>query len=251
MRETLAPLLTVDAIVAGYGGGEVLHGVSLEVRDGEVVCLLGPNGAGKTTLLRAIAGLLRPRAGHVRLAGRDVTRTPPHIRARRGVALVPEERSAFGELTVDQNLTLGAMAQRRARDPRWLRDHKAEVFELFPVLHERSGQLARTLSGGEQKMLVIGRALMSEPMLLLVDEPSQGLAPQLVASISDALIELHKERQVSVIVAEQNLERVLGWAHRAYVLSGGRVQHQGPAAELRDDDELMEKLYLGDYVDRV
>jgi ABC-type branched-subunit amino acid transport system ATPase component len=242
-------LLTANDLVAGYGAGVALHRVSVEVGSREIVCLLGPNGAGKTTLLRTLAGLIRPRSGQVLLDGRDVTSLPAHRRARLGIALVPEERSAFSDLTVDQNLRLGAVATRHAHRSASLAQRRARVFELFPRLGERGGQLASTLSGGEQKMLVIGRALMSDPRLLLVDEPSQGLAPQALDVIIAALRELHDSAEVAIVVAEQNTERALSWADRAYVLSTGTVRHAGPAAELEADEALMEKLYLGDRVE--
>ncbi|MDO8308896.1 MAG: ABC transporter ATP-binding protein [Actinomycetota bacterium] len=244
-----SPLLEVGRLVAGYGSGVVLHGASITVSGGEIVCLLGPNGAGKSTLMRTIAGLLKAQEGTVHFSGTDVTSLPAHQRARRGLSLVPEERSAFADLTVDQNLTVGAIASRGGTDKSSVEDRRLEVFDLFPRLHERRSQRSGTLSGGEQKMLVIGRSLMSAPILLLVDEPSQGLAPQALAVISAALQRLRTDHGISILIAEQNTSQALGWADRAYVLSGGRVSFEGAASDLQADDALMQRLYLGDDID--
>jgi branched-chain amino acid transport system ATP-binding protein len=243
---TSAPLFGVENIVAGYGRGETLHGVSLEVREGEIVCLLGPNGAGKSTLLRVMAGLLRARKGTVRLGDHDITSLSPYVRAGLGFALVPEERSAFPDLTVEQNLILGALSAGRASDRKWLMTHQAQVFELFPQLKERAGQEAHTLSGGEQKMLVVGRALMSDPSVLVLDEPSQGLAPKLVDAIAAALAQIRHERGISIVVAEQDADRALDWSDRAYVMSDGAITFSGTAEQLRKDTLLMERLFMGD-----
>jgi branched-chain amino acid transport system ATP-binding protein len=232
--------LRVRDLTAGYGGVPALHGVSLEVRPGEMVALLGANGAGKSTLLRAISGLLRPARGSVEFQGSAIERRPAHEIVRKGMAHVPEGRRLFGRLSVRDNLLLGAYGQ---RDEKWREDGLARVHALFPVLAERSAQTASTLSGGEQQMLAIGRALMSRPSMLLLDEPSIGIAPKLVLRIFEALREIN-QRGVTMLVVEQNVRAALAHAHRAYVLQTGRVVAEGPAAELLQGD-LVRKAFLG------
>jgi branched-chain amino acid transport system ATP-binding protein len=236
----LAPDLLVRDLTAGYGGVPALHGVSLEVRSGEMVALLGANGAGKSTLLRAISGLLRPARGSVEFRGSAIERRPAHEIVRKGMAHVPEGRRLFGRLCVRDNLLLGAYGERdlEARDERL-----AQVHDLFPVLADRRAQTASTLSGGEQQMLAIGRALMSRPSMLLLDEPSIGIAPKLVSRIFAALVEIN-QRGVAILVVEQNVRAALSHVQRGYVLQTGRVVAEGAPADLLQGD-LVRKAFLG------
>lgn len=226
--------LVLEGIQAYYGRSHVLHGVGLEVGEGELVALLGRNGAGKTTTLKAALGLLPPRAGRVLVFGQEATRLPPHRVALLGVGYVPEGRRIFPYLTVEENLrlTLG-----RRPGPFDLE----RVYALFPRLRERRAHLGRQLSGGEQEMLAIARALLLNPRLLLLDEPSQGLAPLVVRQVAETLKAL-KGEGVSILLAEQNAHLALGLADRVYVLDDGRVVHAGPASELREDPERVRAL---------
>ena len=229
---------------ARYGPVHALRDVSLEVRAGELVALIGANGAGKSTLLRAIAGLVAPAAGRVALDGRDVTGQAPEAMIRAGVALVPERRRVFAPLTVLDNLELGGYALPRGRDFRSrLEAGVEEAYRLFPVLRRRRDQLAGTLSGGEQQMLAIGRALMTRPRLLLCDEPSLGLAPLVVAEIMRLLSTL-REAGTTILLVEQNARMALRSADRAYVLEVGSVVLSGAATDLLEDDQL-KAAYLG------
>ena len=234
----------MSGLSARYGPVPALRDVSLEVRAGELVALIGANGAGKSTLLRAIAGLLVPAAGRVALDGRDVTGQAPEAMIRAGVALVPERRRVFADLTVLDNLELGGYALPRGRDFRSRLDAGLEeAYRLFPVLRRRRGQLAGTLSGGEQQMLAIGRALMTRPRLLLCDEPSLGLAPLVVAEIMQLLSTL-REAGTTILLVEQNARMALRSADRAYVLEVGSVVLSGAATDLLQDDQL-KAAYLG------
>jgi branched-chain amino acid transport system ATP-binding protein len=234
------PLLAVDRIDVSYGDVQVLFGLSLEVREGEIVTLLGSNGAGKTTTLRAISGLRRPRAGDIRFRGRSLLEVPAAERADLGIALVPEGRELWGQLTVRENLELGAYHRRvRARAATNLE----RVFAMFPRLGERQGQLAGSLSGGEQQMCAIGRALMSEPTLLMLDEPSLGLAPILVEQVMQTVADLHRAG-ITVLLVEQNLHKALEIAQRGTVIETGRVRLSGTSAELRASAEIR-AAYLG------
>jgi branched-chain amino acid transport system ATP-binding protein len=220
-------MLEVDGVEAGYGHLRVLHGVSLAVREREVVSLVGPNGAGKTTLLRTIVGLVRPRAGRILLDGARIDGLAPEVIARRGIALVPEGARVFPEMTVLDNLRMGAVIPRaRARRAETLE----AVLEMFPRLRERAGQPARTLSGGERQMLAMGRALMATPRLLLLDEPSLGLQPSLVRALIENVRRI-SEGGVTVFLVEQNIHISLPLSHRAYVLEEGRIvlEDAGPA----------------------
>ena len=237
---TAAALLSVDRIDVFYGDVQVLYGLSLEVREGEIVTLLGSNGAGKTTTLRAISGLRRPRGGDIRFRGRSLLGVPAAERAELGLALVPEGRELWGQLTVRENLELGAY-HRRVR-PRVGRNLE-RVFALFPRLAERQGQLAGSLSGGEQQMCAIGRALMSEPTLLMLDEPSLGLAPILVEQVMTTIAELH-QAGITVLLVEQNLHKALEIAERGTVIETGRVRLEGTSAELQGSAEIR-AAYLG------
>ncbi len=232
--------LTVEGLRAGYGAVEALHGVALHVEPGEIVALLGANGAGKTTTLRAISGLLRTTAGSIRLDGESLAGVPAHEVVARGLVQVPEGRRLFATLTVRENLGLGAFAR---RDPSGVEASRAFVHRLFPVLRERERQLAGTLSGGEQQMLAIGRALMAAPKVLLLDEPSLGLSPILVRTILGAIREVNAAG-VSVLLVEQNARAALRLARRAYVLVTGAVVLEGPARELAEDPGVR-KAYLG------
>ena len=233
-------MLDVRDLDAGHGDIRVLSGVSLSIGPGEIVALLGPNGAGKSTLLNTVAGLLRPRRGSVTFEGEDLHRLRPHLVVERGVALVPEGRRLFGSMSVEDNLELGAFAP-RARATR--RAGLERVYALFPDLQGRRRQLVRALSGGQQQMVAVGRALMTSPRLLMLDEPSLGIAPRLVGSIMDALVEINRGG-VAVFLVEQNVQAALGLAHRAYVLESGRIALQGRAAELARDPHVR-RAYLG------
>ncbi len=232
--------LTIDGLRAGYGAVEALHGISLHVDPGEIVALLGANGAGKSTALRAISGLVRPTAGEIRLGGESLAGIPPHEIVARGLVQVPEGRRLFATLTVRENLDLGAFTR---SDATGVEESRRLVHRLFPVLLSREKQLAGTLSGGEQQMLAIGRALLSGPRILLLDEPSLGLSPILVKSILATLREIN-EAGVTVLLVEQNARAALRLAHRAYVLVTGSVALEGPAKELLDDPAVR-RAYLG------
>jgi branched-chain amino acid transport system ATP-binding protein len=233
-------LLRLDGIDAFYGDLQALADVSLEVSDGEIVALVGANAAGKSTTLRVISGLVNPRRGRVLLDGDDLTGLPAHERVDRGIVQVPEGRRLFPFMTVAENLLLGAHAGRaRAERERTL----AHVYGLFPVLGERRTQLAGSLSGGEQQMCAIGRALMARPTILMLDEPTLGLAPVLVARIFETVRTINSQG-VTVLLVEQNVRQALTLAHRACVLESGRLVLEGPARELLGDDRL-KRAYLG------
>jgi branched-chain amino acid transport system ATP-binding protein len=234
------PLLRLDAVDVCYGDVQVLFGLSLEVREGEIVTLLGSNGAGKTTTLRAISGLRPPRAGDIQFKGRSLAAVPASARAELGISLVPEGRELWPQLTVRENLELGAYGA-RAR-PHAARN-LARVFEMFPRLSERSGQLAGSLSGGEQQMCAIGRSLMSEPTLLMLDEPSLGLSPLLVDQVMKTITRLHAGG-MTILLVEQNLRKALEVAHRGTVIETGRVRLEGTSAELAANQEIR-ATYLG------
>jgi branched-chain amino acid transport system ATP-binding protein len=233
------PLLRLEGVDTYYGQMHILQSVNLEVGEGELVCLLGGNASGKSTTLKTILGLVRPRTGRVLLDGQDVTTLRTAMRIRRGLAIVPENRRLFGPLTVRENLELGAYLRGRAD----LRDDFDHVYGLFPRLYERRKQLAGTLSGGEQQMVAMGRALMSRPRLLLMDEPSMGLAPILV-ELSFEIIAQVNAAGVAMLVVEQNANVSLSIADRGYVLSTGRIVLEGKADELLAHEELR-KAYLG------
>ena len=235
-------MLKVDDLTVAYAGVVALRGVSLSVGENEFVALLGANGAGKSTLLRTTSGLLRATAGTIALRGVPIGRLPPHTVARMGIAHVPEGRQVFASLTVLENLQLGGYQWRRER--RVFDETLDSVFALFPRLAERRRQHAGTLSGGEQQMLAIGRALMSRPQLLMLDEPSLGLAPRVVQEVFDLLARLHRERGMSILLVEQAAALALAFAGRGYVLENGRIALAGTAAELRADDRVRE-VYLG------
>ena len=234
----MSTLLELDRLEARYGPVQALHGVSLTVDEGEVVAVLGANGAGKTTTLRAISGTVS-RSGTIDLAGK-MLRGGPETAARAGIAHVPEGRGTFVELTVVENLRLGAYTRR----DRQVKDDLRRVTEYFPWMEERGGQRAGTLSGGEQQMLALGRALMSRPRLLLLDEPSLGLAPMIVREFFRIVRELNENEGLTVLVVEQDARIALSISSRAYVLEVGRVALSGTSSELRDD-ESVRRSYLG------
>jgi branched-chain amino acid transport system ATP-binding protein len=233
-------LLEVDGVAASYGAFLALSDVTLSIGAGEIVALLGPNGAGKTTLIRCISGLLRPRAGTIRWEGASLAAEPAHRIVEHGIAVVPEGRRLFASMTVEEHLDLGAFAPHaRAERARRL----DEVHAIFPVLRERRGQLVRALSGGQQQMVAIGRALMAAPRLLILDEPSLGLAPRVVESILGVLGEINR-RGAAILLVEQNVHAALRLAHRAYILESGRVVGEGSGRALLDDPHVR-RAYLG------
>ena len=232
------PLLRLDSVDTYYGPIHILQGVNLQVSPGELVCLLGGNASGKSTTLKTVLGIVRPRNGTVSFAGEDVTSRPTSYRIGKGIAIVPENRRLFAPMSVRENLEMGAYLQGGGTTEAYDR-----VYDLFPLLHERRSQLAGTLSGGEQQMVAMGRALMSEPKLLLMDEPSMGLAPILVERNFEIIQQVH-ESGVAILVVEQNANVSLSIADRGYVLSTGRLVLSGPAAELRENEDLR-KAYLG------
>ncbi|MFS8524620.1 MAG: ABC transporter ATP-binding protein [Limnochordales bacterium] len=234
-------LLEVEDLAVAYGQVEAVKGISFSVGKGEICALLGANGAGKTTTLRALSGLLPARRGVIRYEGADITRAPAHRIVQMGIAHSPEGRRVFPTLTVEENLTLGGFIHRKRPDA--VARGKEHVYELFPRLRERRQQLAGTLSGGEQQMLAIGRALMAEPKLLLLDEPSLGLAPLLVREIFRTIKAIN-ETGVSVLLVEQNARMALRIAHTAHVIETGRIALSGPAEELRRNPEV-QAAYLG------
>ena len=236
-----APLLELDRLHVKYGNVEALHGISLTVSQGEIVTILGANGAGKSTTLRAISGLLRPSAGEIRFDGRPALALPAHERVRLGIAQAPEGRRIFGTLTVRENLALGAFTR---TDKAEIADTQAWIYRLFPVLEQRREQLAGTLSGGEQQMLAVGRALMAKPRVLLLDEPSLGLAPLLVKAIFQTIREINQATGVTVVLVEQNARAALKLAHRGYVMEVGRIVLEGPAQALIADAKV-QNAYLG------
>ena len=241
MPDTPGPMLQVSGVAARHGDVQALWDVSLEVRQGEVVTIIGPNGAGKTTLMRTIMGLHKPSAGTITLDGAPIHTLPPHRVAERGVILVPEGRRLFGGMRVLENLEVGAYAPEARRRRAETLDF---VFETFPILAERRQQQAGTLSGGQQQMLAIGRALMGLPRLLLLDEPSLGLAPIVVQQIFQVIESLGRQRGVTVLLVEQNARLALEVADRAYVLEQGRVAGTGRAADLLSDPRV-QQAYLG------
>jgi len=234
------PLLQVEAIDVYYGDIQVLHGLSFDVHEGEIVTLLGSNGAGKTTTLRAITGLRPPHAGQIRFRGESIVSAPASARAGMGISLVPEGRELWPQLTVKENLELGAYGP-RAR-PHAIRNLD-RVFSMFPKLADRQQQVAGSLSGGEQQMCAIGRSLMTEPLLLMLDEPSLGLAPLLVDQVMNTISDLHKGG-MTILLVEQNLHRALEISQRGLVIETGRVRLQGTSAELAGNPEIR-AAYLG------
>jgi branched-chain amino acid transport system ATP-binding protein len=235
------PLLEVKGLKAGYGRAEVLHGLDLQAAPGSVITVIGPNGAGKSTLLNALMGVL-PAKGQVFFKGEDISRLSLEDRVMLGIALVPEKRELFGSMSVEDNLLLGAYRQVRLRNPNW-KDQMEAVFQRFPRLRERRDQAAGTMSGGERQMLAVGRALMSSPELLMLDEPSLGLAPLIVKEILNAVDQL-RSTGVTILLVEQNARAALGVADYGYVLEMGAMGLHGPAAQLANDSRVIDT-YLG------
>jgi branched-chain amino acid transport system ATP-binding protein len=233
-------MLQLRNVDAGYGSFQALFDISLEVNAGEAVAVIGPNGAGKTTLMRVISGLIRPTRGTIAMEGTDVVATPAHLIVGLGIAHVPENRRLFPQLTVEENLKVGAYIKSARARFQERRDH---VFELFPRLKQRRHQLAGTMSGGEQQMCAIGRALMSGPRILLLDEPSAGLAPLVVQQVFD-LVRRIRQEGLTVLIVEQNVAQVLRVVDRAYVLETGRVAAEGASAALAADPAIR-RSYLG------
>ena len=235
----MSEILKVDNINVYYGSIHAIKGISFEVHQGEIVTLIGANGAGKSTTLNTISGLLRPRTGSVSFMGQDLTHIPAYKVVSQGLAMVPEGRRIFQQMTVEENLEMGAYT----RDKSEIAGTMEEVFERFPRLKERRTQIGGTLSGGEQQMLAMGRALMSRPSLLMLDEPSMGLAPILVEQIFDIIKELHKAGS-TILLVEQNAQAALSVADRGYVLETGKIVTSGTGKELLASDEI-KKAYLG------
>lgn len=236
----MGTMLTINDINVFYGAIHAIKGVSLEVNEGEIVTLIGANGAGKSTILRTISGLLKPKTGSIKFEGQEIAGMPAHEIVKTGISQVPEGRRIFAEMSVLENLELGAFTR---KDKDGIKADMELVFERFPRLKERIGQLAGTLSGGEQQMLAMGRALMSRPRLLLLDEPSMGLAPLLIKEIFAIIQDINKTG-TTVLLVEQNANMALSIAHRAYVLETGRITLSGDAKELAASDEVR-KAYLG------
>ncbi|HEY5720559.1 MAG TPA: ABC transporter ATP-binding protein [Gammaproteobacteria bacterium] len=241
MPSTERPLLEVTDLATHYGPIQAIHGASLEVRQGELVAIVGANGAGKTTLMRTISGVQPASAGRIVFDGQEITRLPAHKIVAAGICQVPEGRQVFAPLSVEDNLRLGGYSRRQ--DPAWVNGQIERVYALFPILREKRAQAAGNLSGGQQQMLAIGRALLGRPRLLLLDEPSMGLAPLLVEEIFRVVRELHAGG-VTVLLVEQNARAALQIADRGYVLETGKVIKGAPAADLLED-EAVRKAYLG------
>ena len=231
------PILTVESLHVSYGRVRAVREVSIDIPEGGLVALIGANGAGKSSVLAAVAGLVRPRSGTVRFDGHDITRWPAHRRVAAGLVLVPEGRQILGSLTVAENLRLGAHRRRRLAAP------ESEMYDLFPVLADRRSLPAGSLSGGEQQMLAIARAMISRPRLMLLDEPSMGLAPKIIDEVF-TVIEKIRAGGVTVVLVEQNARRALRASETAYILETGETAHRGPASELLSDPRVI-KAYLG------
>lgn len=234
-------MLKVIDLHAGYGGSEVLHSVSLQVGEGEAVVILGPNGHGKSTLLRAISGLIRPTAGRVELDGRVISDLPPHEIVAAGIIHIPQGDLPFPELTVMENLLMGAY-----RSEAWQQRQQRleQVFALFPVLAERRNQLARSLSGGERRMLALGRGLMGKARLLMIDEPSLGLAPFLIDNVYETIREIKEKQGLAILLADENADHIAGLADRVYLLESGSLVREGTAEDMLRDEALL-AAYLG------
>lgn len=234
-------MLEVENLHVSYGAIRALHGVSLKVEAGSIVTLIGANGAGKSTTLRALSGLVKPASGTIRYEGKEISKLPANKIVSEGLCHVPEGRMVFPNLTVAENLKMGAYLQ---RDNKWVASQTDYVFSLFPRLKERINQAAGTLSGGEQQMLAIGRALLSKPKFLMLDEPSLGIAPLLVKTIFERIVEINREQGLTILLVEQNANLALDVSSYGYVLETGKVLVEGPAAELKANPQVQEA-YLG------
>ena len=235
------PLLCVDSLFAGYGEIDVLREISLEVHAGEFISVVGPNGAGKSTLFKTISGIVQPTSGTITYNNQILTEVNASKRAHLGIAHVPEGRQVFSSLTVIENLELGGIAN---KDQGSLSENLDRIHEWFPVLKERSSQLAGTLSGGEQQMLAICRGLMADPNILMLDEPSMGLSPAIADNIFERLVEIHESSEMSILLVEQRVAEALHFASRAYVLEAGNIILSGAPSELKDNDRIRQA-YLG------
>ena len=235
-------MLTVSNIKTYYGNIQALKWISFEINDGEIVTLIGSNGAGKTTTLKTIMGLLKPKEGTIRFNSKDITGFPAHKVVPEGIMLVPEGRRIFPKFTVNENLVVGAYSKKTTRDE--IRTDIDDVYRIFPVLQERQRQVAGTLSGGEQQMLAIGRGLMAKPKLLLLDEPSMGLAPIIVKGIFEVIKQINKNLGTTILLVEQNAKMALSVADRGYVLETGYITLKGTSEELRESEDV-KKAYLG------
>ena len=233
-------LLKIEDLHTNYGAIHALKGISLEVNEGEIVCLIGSNGAGKTTLVNSIVGIVKSSSGKITFDGKDITHVPAHAMTKAGIGISPEGREVFPELTVEENLRIGAFV---VKDQNQIKESYERVYALFPRLKERTTQLAGTLSGGEQQMLAVGRALMSNPKMILLDEPSLGLAPNFVEMIFSMIKEINKQG-VTVLLIEQNANMALQISQRAYVLENGLVSMSGNASDIANDP-MVKKAYLG------
>ncbi len=240
----MAALLEIKDLALDYGAVRALDGLSITVGNNEIVAVLGANGAGKTSLLKAISGLRKPSSGKILFKGQDLSVMPAYSLAARGIAHVPEGRHVFATLSVRENLLLGMYGVRGARDKKRLSGMEERVYSLFPILKERRSQLAGTLSGGEQQMLAIGRAIVSSPSLLLLDEPSLGLAPIIVQEIFSLIRKIHDEEKVAILLVEQNARKALKAASRGYILELGKIVMEGESARLSADPEVS-AAYLG------
>ena len=235
-----APILQVADVYCYYDSIQAIHGVSIDVREGEIVAIIGANGAGKSTIMKSIAGLMHPREGSIRFRGEDITRTPANKIIYKGISYVPEGRRLFANLSVRENLELGAFME---KDRSIVEGRLEEIFGLFPILKERADQLAQTMSGGEQQMCAIARGLMSDPKLLMLDELSLGLMPSLVEKVLESVVEINR-KGVTILLVEQMVQEALEIASRGYVVQVGRVVQQGPSQELLDSDDVR-KAYMG------
>ena len=233
-------MLEVENLSSGYGTVQILWNISFRINEKEIICIIGPNGAGKTTLVRTIAGLLPTKTGTIRFKGENIEKTPPYEIVKKGLTLIPEGREIFPRLTVDENMRLGAYT---INDKSKVGELKERVYQIFPVLKKKEKVLAQTLSGGEQQMLVIGRSLMSNPKLLILDEPSLGLAPIIVEKVLDTL-EMINDDGVTILLVEQNIRDSLNIANRAYVLEEGKIIIEGEGRELLNNEHIKE-VYLG------
>src|SRR5690349_1470409 len=234
-------MLEIKNLSVSYGAINALHGISLQIKDGDIVTLIGANGAGKTTTLKTISGLLKTRGGEILYDGRNIANLPPHQIVKRGISHVPEGRMVFANLTVQENLAMGAYLQ---RDKAVVRAELDFVFGMFPRLKERESQVAGTLSGGEQQMLAIGRALMSRPRFLMMDEPSLGIAPLLVKTIFEKVVEINRQHGITILLVEQNANLALEISHYGYVLETGKIILQDKSAALRQNPQV-KSAYLG------
>ncbi len=234
-------LLKINQMEASYGAITALRGISIEVPERSIVTLLGANGAGKSTTLKCISGVVAPRSGSIEWQGKEIAGRSPNWVTRNGIAQVPEGRRIFKDLTVSENLIMGAYTRKNKDE---INEDLEQVLELFPLLKERSSQLGGSLSGGEQQMLAIGRGLMARPVLLMLDEPSLGLAPIIIADIFETLLKLNEERGLALLIVEQNMKLALKVSHYGYVMQLGQVMVEGTAEELREDKKVYES-YLG------